>query len=62
LVFESLRKNEAVYHCEICGFGYGDLTTAEACEEFCDAHGFTSQEIVRKAIRRPTIQVLALAA
>jgi hypothetical protein len=60
LVSESIRKNEVIYHCEICGFGYGDLAAAEACEEFCDTHGFSSDEILRKAIYRPVIQVLSL--
>jgi hypothetical protein len=61
-VSESIRKTEIIYHCEICGFGYGDLTTAETCEEFCDTHGFSSSEILSKAVYRPITQVLSLAA
>jgi len=61
LVFASLRKEQAVYECEICGFGYRDLRTAEACEEFCDTHGFSSQEILKKAIHHPAINVMPLA-
>lgn len=62
LVSETIRKNQAVYHCEICEFGYKDLRTAEACEQFCDSHGFSSQEIIKKAIYRPITPVLSLAA
>jgi hypothetical protein len=62
LVCESIRKNQAIFYCEVCGFGYGDLRPAESCEEFCDTHGFSSPEITRKAISRPVTQVLSLAA
>jgi C4-type Zn-finger protein len=62
MVYESIKKNQAVYQCEICGFGYRDLRTAEACEEFCDMHGFSSPEVLRKAVYRPIIQVVLPAA
>ena len=62
MVCETIRKNQSIYSCEVCGFGYSDLRTAEACEEFCDTHGSSSQEILRKAINRPVTQVLSLAA
>ena len=58
LVYESLRKDQAIYYCEICGFGYSDLENAESCEEFCDTHGVSSPEILSKAIRRPAIQIV----
>ena len=58
MVCESIRRTDVIYHCEICGFGYTDLGTAERCEEFCDTHGFSSEEILRKAIFRPLTQVL----
>jgi hypothetical protein len=57
-----IRKREVIFHCEICGFGYDDLRTAEACEEFCNSHGFSSSDILRKAIYRPSTEVLSLAA
>jgi C4-type Zn-finger protein len=56
-VSESIRRSEVIYYCEICGFGYRDLATAEACEEFCDTHGFSRHETLRKAIYRPMTQV-----
>jgi len=62
LVCESIKRNQAIYHCEICGFGYRDLRTAEACEEFCDSHGYSSEEILRKAIHRPETQILSITA
>jgi len=62
LVCETIKKNQAVYYCEICGFGYKDLRSAEACEEFCDTHGYSSEEILRRAIHRPVTQILSLAA
>ena len=62
MVCEEIKKNHAIFQCEICGIGYVDLRTAEACEEFCDTHGFSSQDILRKAISRPITQVLSLAA
>jgi len=62
LVCESKKKKQAIFHCEICGFGYEDIRTAEACEQFCDSHGFSSQEILGKAIYRPLTPVLSLAA
>jgi hypothetical protein len=62
MVSESLRKNQTIYHCEFCGSGYSDIRTAEACEQFCDSHGFSSQDIVRKAVYRPINPVLSLAA
>jgi hypothetical protein len=62
LVCESIRKNHAIFLCEICGYGYADLRAAEACEEFCDTHSFSSQEILKKAILRPVTQILSLTA
>ena len=59
---ESIKKNQAIFYCEICGFGYKDIRTAEACEQFCDSHGFSSQEILENAIYRPVTLVLSLAA
>jgi len=58
MVYESLEKDRVVYYCEICGFGYGDLEVAEACEEFCNIHGHSAPQIVGRAVRRPVIQVV----
>ena len=62
MVSEFIKKNQEIYLCEICGVGYKDIRTAEACEQFCDSHGFSSQDIVRKAVYRPINPVLSLAA
>jgi len=62
MVFEAIRKHQAVFHCEVCEFGYKDIGTAEACEQFCDSHGFSSPEILRRAIYRPDALILSLAA
>jgi hypothetical protein len=58
LVYKSLNKDQMVYYCEICGFGYDHLETAEACEEFCNVHDRSAAEITDRAIRRPAIQVV----
>jgi hypothetical protein len=40
--------------CEVCGFGYADHSTAEACEEYCTANNSCSLEITRKAVYKPS--------
>jgi len=62
MVDELKRKNEIVYLCELCGFGYRDLETAEKCEQYCDTHGSCSPEITQKAIYKPAIRVMPIAA
>lgn len=48
-----------VYTCELCGFGYGDLDTAERCEQYCHTHASCSPEIMRNAIYRPQHKVMS---
>lgn len=55
-------KSEIVYLCELCGFGYKDLETAETCEQYCDTHGSCSLEITRQAIYKPTVRVMSVTA
>jgi len=62
MVYEAIRKHQAAFHCEVCEFGYKDIRTAEACEQFCDSHGFSSPEILKRAIYRPDSLILSLAA
>jgi hypothetical protein len=62
MVNELKGKRETVYLCEICGFGYGDLDTAERCEQYCDTHGSCSLEIIQKAIHKPSVRVMSVAA
>jgi len=56
------KKGEITYLCELCGFSYGTLENAEQCEEYCDIHGSYSPEIHKKAISKPTVQTMSLAA
>jgi len=62
LVSESIKKNRTVYYCEFCESGYRDIRTAESCEQFCDTHGFSSIEILKRAIYHPVNPVLSLTA
>lgn len=62
MVNELRRKSETVYTCELCGFGYKDLETAEHCEQYCDMHGSCSIEITHKAIYKPSVRVMSIAA
>jgi hypothetical protein len=62
MVDKRLKKGEAVYFCELCGFGYKVLETAELCEEYCDTHGNYSPDIHKRAICKPTVPVMRLAA
>lgn len=59
MVNEIERKVGTVYLCELCGFGYQDLDTAERCEQYCDIHGGCSSEITRKAIYKPAVKVMS---
>jgi hypothetical protein len=61
MVDELKRKNETVYLCELCGFGYSDLDTAEKCEQYCDTHGSCSLQITQKAIYKPAVRVMSVA-
>jgi hypothetical protein len=62
MVNELRRKSATVYTCELCGFGYRDLETAERCEQYCDMHGSCSIEITQKAIYKPSVWVMSIAA
>ncbi|MGA2461865.1 MAG: hypothetical protein ABSF82_10625 [Candidatus Bathyarchaeia archaeon] len=61
MVYKSFGKKQTTYRREICGFGYSTLKTAEACEEFCGTHGYSSLGILEKAIYSPTVQVVSIA-
>jgi rubrerythrin len=62
MVSEVEKKGKTVYLCEFCGFGYEDVDAAERCEEYCDTHGKFSQEITKKAIYKPAVRVMSVAA
>jgi hypothetical protein len=58
MVNELERKIGTVFQCELCGFGYQDLDTAERCEEYCDKHGSCSPEITKRSIYKPSVRVM----
>jgi hypothetical protein len=62
MVNELERKVGTVFQCELCGFGYEDLDTAERCEEYCDTHGSCSLAITKKAIYKPSTHVMSVQA
>lgn len=62
MVNEFRKKGQIVYLCEACGFGYKDLENAERCEQYCDTHGSCSLEIMQKAIYKPSVRVMSVAA
>jgi len=62
MVDELRKKGGIVYICELCGFGYRTLDTAEQCEEHCDLHGSYSPEIHKLAISKPKVFLVPLAA
>lgn len=58
MVYEINRRGRSVYQCELCLFGYGDLETAERCEQYCATHKSCSPKIMQKAIYKPEPQVM----
>jgi hypothetical protein len=57
MVSERVTKKSLVYLCELCGFGYSDIDTAERCEHYCYSHDKPSPRITKKAIRKPSVQL-----
>jgi hypothetical protein len=57
MVNEVTWSGQTIYECEICGFSYSELETAESCEQYCYSHEKPSVKITRKAIRKPSAQV-----
>ena len=39
MVNEYKLRGRSIFKCEFCGFDYGDLETAERCEQYCYLHG-----------------------
>jgi hypothetical protein len=62
MVNDIRKKAETIFLCEYCGFGYGDIGTANECEEYCDTHDICSREITKKAIYKPSVGVMPIAA
>jgi hypothetical protein len=47
MVSEKYTRRGMVYLCELCGFGYADIDTAERCEQYCYSHGKPSPRIAQ---------------
>jgi hypothetical protein len=62
MVNEVKWKGRAILECELCGSGYGDLETAERCEQYCYQHGKPSPALAQKCLRKPTTRVGPIAA
>jgi hypothetical protein len=58
MVNELKRTSGTIFMCELCGFGYRDLETAEQCEQYCYMHGHTSAAVARKAVHKPRGRVI----
>jgi hypothetical protein len=55
-------RHDTFYLCELCGFGYDDLITAEKCEQYCDIHGNYSRKITGQAILKPNVDAIQVTA
>jgi len=58
VVSELKSTSGAIFLCELCGFGYGDLETAERCGQYCYTHGRTSTALAGKAVHKPRGRVI----
>lgn len=54
MVNEYESGGRVIFECEFCGFGYGDLETAERCEQYCYQHGKPSPALSQKHLHKPT--------
>jgi hypothetical protein len=59
MVSEKYTRKGTIYICELCGFGYSEMETAERCEQYCYSHNKSSDKLTRTAIYKPRIAVLA---
>lgn len=62
LVNELKWNGRTIAECEACGSCYGDLETAERCEQYCNLHGRPSPTLTQKAIRKPIFKVSSIVA
>ncbi len=53
MVTEKTLDGKTLCVCDICGFGYFDVETARACEDWCRKTGTCSLEITKKAVLVP---------
>lgn len=61
MVNELQFSKSTVYLCEVCGYGYRKLETAEHCEQHCDTELRSSAKIRRKAVYQPKVEVIPIA-
>lgn len=54
-------NRSAVYMCEVCGYGYRNLETAEHCEQYCAIEMRSSPTIRQRAIYQPKVEVVPIA-
>ena len=54
MVNEVKLKGLTAYECELCESAYADVETAERCEQYCYSHSRSSEQITRKAVRKPS--------
>jgi len=57
MVNEAKWRGRTVFECELCGSSYGDLETAERCEQYCYVHGSPSPTLGQKSLRKLPVQV-----
>ena len=53
--------SSAIYLCEVCGYGYRKLGTAEHCEQHCDTEMYSSARIRQKAVYQPKVEIIPAA-
>jgi hypothetical protein len=61
MVSEKTTKKGTIYLCEICGFGYADVDTAERCEQYCSSHNKSSPMLTGRAIYKPKVPTHGIA-
>jgi hypothetical protein len=58
MVNEVKKRTQTIFVCELCGFAYRDLETAECCEQYCYSHGHSCRGITQRATGKPPVQVM----
>jgi hypothetical protein len=60
MVSEKSTRKGTMYLCEICGFGYADIDTAERCEQYCYSHKKSSPMLAGRAVYKPKVPTLGV--
>lgn len=61
MVNEFEFSRSTVYLCEVCGYGYRNLETAEHCEQHCAIEMQGSATIRQRAIYQPKVEIVPIA-